>query len=96
MYLFNFHTEPLPTADKYGECKGVYVAVFIDYKDYNGALELAKYYVQASDWKILEIEDEYWVLESEEDVEEDNMNYYEEALETGYSVIFNLYQNEDE
>ncbi|MEM8568796.1 MAG: hypothetical protein AAGF85_20225 [Bacteroidota bacterium] len=96
MYLFNFHTEPLPTADKYSECKGAYVAVFIDYKDYYGALELAKYYVQASDWKILEIENEYWVLESEEDIEEDNMNYYEEALETGYSVIFNLYENENE
>ena len=96
MFLFNFHTEPLPTCEKYGECKGAYVAAFINYEDYEGAVELAKYYIGVSEWKILQLEDEYWILESSDDVEENNLAYYEEASQTGYSIIFNLYENDDE
>lgn len=96
MFLFNFHSEPLPTSENYGACKGAYVAVFINYQDYDGAVELAKYYIEASDWKILQLEDEYWILESSDDVDEDNRAYYEEASQTGYSVIFNLYERNDE
>ena len=96
MFLFNFHTEPLPACEKYGECKGAYVAVFINYQDYDGAVELAKYYIESNDWKILQLEEEYWILESQDDVNQDNLEYYEEASQTGYSVIFNLYESDDE
>ncbi|MCG8386296.1 MAG: hypothetical protein MJA30_12185 [Cytophagales bacterium] len=44
----------------------------------------------------MQLEDEYWILESSDDVDEDNRAYYEEASQTGYSVIFNLYERNDE
>lgn len=44
---------------------------------------------------IIEVEDEYFIYDSKESIGEDYEQYYEEVLEYGYSMIFNLYESEE-
>ncbi len=69
--------------------------MYINYADIDGAFELAKYYIEINDWKLDELEDEYFILDSSEDVEQEQLQYYNEALEFGYSLIFHCYENEE-
>ena len=70
--------------------------MYIDYKDADGGFELAKYYIEAEDWSVIEIEDEYFVLDSKDDVEQDQHQFYDEAKEFGYSMLFNQYESDDD
>jgi hypothetical protein len=97
MYLINAHVLPTERLDKDKEIIGAYAALYIDYKDIDGAFELAKYYIDLEGWKINELEDEYFILNSADNVvEEENRQYYHEALEYGYSLVFFTYKSEDD
>lgn len=94
MFLINALAKPKKTSEHYDEVLGAYVSLYIDYKDIDGAIRLAKYYIKDEGWKVTDIEEEYYVLESIEDVEEDQKELYTEALEYGYSIVFNCYEEE--
>ena len=97
MYLINAHV--LPSEDRKNKDEqiiGAYASLFIDYKDIDGAFELAKYYIQQDDWNIDELEKEYFILNSPDDVEMENIQFYNEAVETGYSLLFSTYKNDDD
>jgi hypothetical protein len=96
MFLINALVKPTKKSDQYDDVIGAYVSLYIDYKDIEGAFKLAKYYIKSEDWKVTEIEEEYFTLDSASDVEEDHVELYEEALEYGYSMIFNCFEEEDE
>ena len=55
---------------------------------------MAKYYIKSEGWKVTEIEEEYYTLDTVDDVDEDQAELYEEALEYGYSIIFNCFEEE--
>ena len=94
MFLINAVATPKKSSDQYDEVIGAYVSLYIDYKDIEGAFKLAKFYIKDEGWKVSEIEEEYFVLDSVNDVDEDQTEMYEEALEFGYSIIFNCYEEE--
>lgn len=96
MYQINAHAIPTEQSEKYGRVIGAYVAAYINFADIDGAYELVKYYITANDWKVTEIEDEYAKIESEEDLEEEQLEFYREAKKNGYSLIFYSYESEDE
>jgi len=96
MYLINAHVIPTDQSTEFGKCIGAYVTLFINYMDIDGAFELAKYYITSDGWKIDELEEECFKLESNSDVEENQLEFYNEALSDGYSLIFNCYLNDDE
>lgn len=97
MYLINIHAKPTKESDQFDKVLGAYVSVYIDFKDIDGAFELAKFYTQEEGWDIDEVEKDYFTFNSKEDiVDDEEIELYEEALEYGYSMIFNCYETEDE
>jgi len=73
-----------------------YAVIFIDYQDVDGEYALAKYYIEVEGWGIIELEKEYYVINSKDEIAEDYIKYYEEVRENGYSLIFNTYRSEKE
>lgn len=98
MYLINIQAKPKKKNEHYGKYAGAFVSVYIDYKDLNGAINLAKYYVKEEGWKVVKVDDEYFTLNTVEDVanDKDQTELYTEALEYGYAIILNCYEEEDE
>ncbi|GGG96753.1 hypothetical protein GCM10011416_13280 [Polaribacter pacificus] len=94
MFLINALAKPTKSSDQYDEVIGAYVSLYIDYKDIDGAYKLAKHYIKQEGWKVTELEEEYYTLDSANDVDEDQVELYEEALEYGYSIIFNCFEEE--
>ncbi len=95
MFLINALAKPKKSSEHYDEVIGAYVSLYIDYKDIEGALKLASFYIKEEGWKVTEIEEEYFSLDSVNDVdEEEQKELYNEALEYGYSIVFNCYEEE--
>lgn len=95
MFLINALAKPKKSSEHYDEVIGAYVSLYIDYKDIEGALRLAKFYIKDEGWKVTEIEEEYFSLDSVNDVEEEEQKeLYNEAVEYGYSIVFNCYEEE--
>ncbi|QXP73526.1 hypothetical protein H0I31_07480 [Tenacibaculum sp. AHE15PA] len=94
MFLINALAKPKKSSEHYNEVVGAYVSLYIDYKDIEGALKLVKHYIKDEGWKVSEIEEEYFTLDSADDVDEDQKEFYEEAIEYGYTIVFNCYEEE--
>ncbi|APG65324.1 hypothetical protein LPB136_08150 [Tenacibaculum todarodis] len=94
MFLINALAKPKKSSEHYDEVIGAYVSVYVDYKDIDGAFKLAKHYIKEEGWKVTEIEEEYFTLSSLEDVDEDQENFFTEAQEFGYTMVFNCYEEE--
>ncbi len=95
MFLINALAKPKKSSEHYDEVIGAYVSLYIDYKDIEGALKLASFYIKDEGWKVTEIEEEYFRLDSVNDVEEEEQKeLYNEAVEYGYSIVFNCYEEE--
>jgi len=94
MFQINAHTIPTKDSDQYDKAVGAYVVVYINFPEIDGAFELAKFYIKENGWKIDELEDQYYVINSEEDIENDQIEFYNEALKDGYSMIFHCYESE--
>lgn len=95
MYLINIHAKPTKESEQYDEVIGAYVSIYLDYKDIEGAMELAKFYVRDEGWEIDEIEEKYYSIDSTDDVDEEDIELYEEAKKYGFSMILNCYESED-
>ena len=96
MFLINALAKPTKKSEQYDEVIGAYVSLYIDYKDIEGAYKLAKHYIKSEGWKLTELEEEYFTLDTVSDVDEDHIELYEEALEYGYAMIFNCFEEDDE
>ena len=95
MFHINIHCKPNSTNEEFFQtCIGAYAVILIDYKDIDGAFELARFYVNENDWEILDVEDEYFIYNSKEDLGEYEI-YYDEIIKFGYSMIFYTYQDEE-
>ena len=94
MFLINALAKPKKSSEHHGEVIGAYVSVYIDYKDAKGAFKLAKHYIKEEGWKVTEIEEEYFSLDSIKDVDEDQKDFFTEAQEFGYTMVFNCYEEE--
>lgn len=91
------HCQPKTENEEFfGKVIGAFVSILIDYKDYDGVMELSKYYVEENGWEILNIENKYYTFEKKEDLPNDYQQYFHELGKYGYSMIFNTYDDEEE
>ena len=96
MFHFIIHCKPNEANKEYfGKVLGAYATILIDYKDYEGSLVLSKFYIQENNWDIIEIEDEYYQYDEKNDLDDNYIKYYEEVIEYGYSIIYNIYEKEE-
>jgi hypothetical protein len=96
MFQINAHTIPTKESDQYGKVVGAYAVIYINYPEIDGAFELAKFYIKENGWIIEELEDDYYVIKSKEDLDDDQIEFYQEALKDGFSMIFHCYESEDD
>ena len=94
MFLINMEAIPTKSSDQYGEVLGAFVSLYIDYKDIDGAFKLAKYYIEEEGWKITDLENDFSLVTDKDALDEEQMVLYKEALEYGYAIIFNCYEEE--
>ena len=96
MYLLVFHFKPKKENEEFiDKVIGAYVSVLIDYKDYEGVIELSKYYIEQEKWEVIDLESEYFTFNEKEQLPADYQQYFDEIKEYGYSVIFNTYDEEE-
>jgi len=96
MFQIIAHVKPTEKSEHFNECEGAYAVLFINYSDIDGAFELAKYYIEEENWDIIELEQEYFIHESKDDMDESYQQYFDEIMESGYSLIFNLYEKDED
>ena len=96
MFLINALAKPTKSSEQYDQVIGAYISLYIDYKDIEGAFNLAKYYIKEEGWNVSEIEEEYFTLDTVSDVDEEHIELYEEALEYGYSMVFNCFEEDED
>lgn len=91
MYQIIAHAKPKKDSEHFEKVLGAYATIFIDYKEIDGAIVLAKHYIEDEGWEIIELEEEYYQINSIEEMAEDYKQYFDEVYEYGYSLIFNTY-----
>lgn len=96
MFQIIAHVKPNENSKHFAKYKGAYAVLFINYKDIDGAFELAKYYIIEDDWEIIELEREYFIIDNKEEMDESYSQYYDEIMDNGYSLVFNLYENDED
>lgn len=96
MILVNLHAVPTNQSEYFDQFIGAYVSVYINYSDVNGAMQLAKYYVEEEGWVVNNIDDEYYVIDNKEDLDNDQQELFSEAKEYGYTMMFNAYESAEE
>ncbi len=98
MYLFVIHAKPRPGAQLDPEAQGAagaYASCWIDFKQKDGAQVLASHYVEEAGFNPVSVDESHYV-------EEDGYKgtpehkYFVEAMETGLSLVFHLYPDEEE
>ena len=94
MILINLEAKPKKSSEHYDEVKGAFVSVYIDYKDVEGAYNLAKFYLKEEGWKLIAFE-EHFIINKVSEVSLENMELYQEAKEDGYALEFNCYKEEE-
>src|SRR5262245_61596039 len=69
---------------------GAYVNCWIDFRLYEGALVLAKFYIRKEGWRIRTVEQHRWV-NGPADVERGAVRYFREAKRDGASFVYHRY-----
>jgi hypothetical protein len=96
MYLINLQAKPKKGTEYYEKVIGAFVSVYIDYADAEGAIQLAKYYTEEEGWKVESVDDEFFEIDDETELDKENREFFDEAKEYGYTMIFNGYESEEE
>ena len=89
MFKIICSAKPTKKNEIYNEIKNAVVEFYIDYKDFGGAIDLANFYLEEQNWIAEEFSDNYWEIKSEKDVEKIHLDFYKEALNYGYCIIYN-------
>lgn len=95
MFWFLISAKPNPGTPRFGECGGAYVSCWINFALRDGAELLARHYIEAEGWKVLNVEE--WNLSKREhyEDEEESLQYFLEAENDGASFVFHEYPEED-
>ena len=97
MFHIIVHCKPKKDNNEFfGKVIGAYASILIDYKDFDGVMELSKFYVEGNGWEVIEIGDACYTFETKEDLSEDYQPYFDEVAEYGYTMIFNTYESEED
>ena len=96
MYKIVAHAKPNKSNENFEKILGAFVVCLIDFKEIDGAFALARFYIEYEDWEVIEFDEEYFIINSIDDLTDEYKGYYEEVNEFGYSMVFNTYDNIDE
>jgi hypothetical protein len=93
MFKILAKAKPHKKSELYKQVTKADVEFFIDYKDFGGAIVLANFYLEEQNWVLINFNDEYWEIDSENDVPKNHKPFYNEAKKFGYCIIYNAHQS---
>lgn len=96
MYLINLHAKPKKESEYFDKVAGAFVSIYIDYADAEGAIQLAKFYTEEEGWNVINVDEEFFEIENEKELDEEHQEFYKESKEYGYTIIFNCYESDEE
>jgi len=91
MFYFQIHCKPQKDNVYYSDVEGAYVTVLIDFKDEDGANQLATYYVSKENWEIIAITDSFEVEENALNASKEHKEVYEHMKLNGMGLKYHLY-----
>lgn len=90
MFLFTIKATPDPdNPDIDDDIGGAYVNVWINFPEEEAAELIAKFYITDAGWIPGLTIESYWVEEEDYDEDEEDLDYFLEALNDGSSLVFN-------
>ncbi len=94
MFVLIASAKPRRFNEIYRKASDAYIEIYIDYKDFEGAVILAEHYLEEAQWKVLEFRDEYFEVNSEADIPETHLPFYQEARKFGYCLAITAFAKE--
>jgi hypothetical protein len=89
LYYFVIHATPSQNS-KYRKQGGAYVSCWVNFPHQEGALVLAKHYIQAAGWRFRALEERKWATRANYRGDK-SLQYYDEAAKDGSSFVFHMY-----
>ncbi len=94
MYFFSFHSIPIKPEDKL-EFGGAYVNCWIQDSSIHDAEERARTAIEENEWSITDQDNESYETTRDHWINDDQLEYYDQALIDREVWVFNIYPNED-
>ncbi len=91
LHFFVIHAVPSRREGQLAQVQGAFVSCWINFRLYDGALALAKFYVANEGWKIKSIDTRTWI-NGPANAAPKTLRYYHEAQKTGASFVFHHYK----
>jgi hypothetical protein len=94
LHFFVIHAVPRKSGATHPVSSGAYVSCWVNFRLYEGALELAKFYVKAEGWSVRAVESHVWI-NGPKHAPRGTVRYYREALQCGASFVFHQYAKDE-
>lgn len=91
MYLLTFHAVPTPDAKEFHDSGGAYVSCWIQSQDRQDAEQRATELIQDYGWSVEALEEGAIVSSSDYDQDDEDRQFYEQALVEGEVLVFNTW-----
>lgn len=96
MHFFTFLAVPTPDAKEFHEAGGAYVNCWIQEEDRERAQESATDLIQEYGWTVESLEEAGTVTGDDYSLEDEDRQFYEQALMEGEVLVFNTWPRGDE
>ena len=96
MHFFTFLAQPTPNAEEFAEFEGAYVHCWILNDSREQAQERAADLIREYGWSVENLEDSGTVTSDDYGEEDEDREFYEEALAEGEVLVFNAWPRGEE
>ena len=91
MHFFVLRAVPRHRQGKLIGVRGAYVSCWINFRLYEGALALAKFYVRNQGWAVRSVDSHVWI-NGPSDAAAGTLRYFREAQKRGASFVFHQWR----
>ena len=95
MYLLTYHVQPNPHNPEHEEIGGAYVNCYIEADTFEEADFIAKGDLEKNQWRILELDDARIVSREDYADEDEDLEFYQQALIDKEVFVFHMYPIEE-
>lgn len=96
MYFFTFLAVPTPDAKEFWDSGGAYVNCWIQGQDRHEAEKRASDLIHEYKWSVEALEEGAIVTSADYSQDDDDREFYEQALTEGEVLVFNTWPRDDE
>ena len=91
MFLFTIAAKPKPDNIEHKKSGGAYVDAYIDFKEEEAVVVLARYYIEDAVWFTEHTDEVSWLSKKDAKKEKKQYEYFLQAKECGSCLLFNIW-----